>query len=409
MLQRKLVTSQSLAYASTIVTIPLTLPSLIAAGIYEGVVRELISSTDACFNDLKYDDTILTTAIRHGRVSMADLLLGCPNINIKHPNASGLTPLALASKLGHSEIVQKLLWHDPDNINVNDPGSCGMTPLKAAAYGGQCTVVKGYLSTPLWIAASEGHKDIVCSLIEAGADITTRDDKNLSTPLWITVQKGHYNIARILLKLGAEPSVTDREGTSLLHLCTEQNNLEFAKLLLKMHQQDPNISNREHRMPLGNAIFNRNSDMSKLLLDFGANVNLLTSLFRWESPVPPLSWAARLNILSVVRELLDRNAEVNWTNAGGLTALHWAALNHDVDTAVLLLERGARKDIKLAWGESLLDWVRSSGRSEYLVNLLGGGADMRKMHTRIGWFIPILSLVDSLTRLLQNIGSYFRR
>ena len=59
-------------------------------------------------------------------------------MNIAHSN--GVTPLIVASGLGHAKVVQLLLNHS--QIDVNKAFSSGETPLYLASERGQAEVVK---------------------------------------------------------------------------------------------------------------------------------------------------------------------------------------------------------------------------------------------------------------------------
>ncbi|WP_257254281.1 ankyrin repeat domain-containing protein, partial [Endozoicomonas sp. SESOKO3] len=58
-------------------------------------------------------------------------------------------------------------------------------------------------ATPLYLAAREGHTDIVQLLIEAGADLNAALP-NGASPLFIAARKGHTDIVKLLIEAGAE-------------------------------------------------------------------------------------------------------------------------------------------------------------------------------------------------------------
>ena len=55
----------------------------------------------------------------------------------------------------------------------------------------------------------------------------------------------------------------------------------------------------------------------------------------------PLADAAEKSDRSVVRALLKQRVDVNAPQVDGMTALHWAAYQDDLETAKLLLKAGA--------------------------------------------------------------------
>lgn len=54
------------------------------------------------------------------------------------------------------------------------------------------------LSTPIYVAAQNGHYEVVKTLIEHGANVEAKY-KGYYTPLYIAAQKGHLGILQLLL------------------------------------------------------------------------------------------------------------------------------------------------------------------------------------------------------------------
>ena len=53
-------------------------------------------------------------------------------------------------------------------------------------------------ATPLYVAAQNGHLDIVKALLEAGADRNQAMNSG-ATPLFIAAEKGHLDVVEMLL------------------------------------------------------------------------------------------------------------------------------------------------------------------------------------------------------------------
>ena len=70
-------------------------------------------------------------------------------------------------------------------------------------------------ATPLYIAAENGHLDVVRHLVEVGAD---KDQANIqgATPLYIAAQKGHLDVVRHLVEVGADKDQATNQVT-LVH------------------------------------------------------------------------------------------------------------------------------------------------------------------------------------------------
>jgi hypothetical protein len=92
-----------------------------------------------------------------------------------------------------------------------------------------------------------------------------------------------------------------------------------------------------------------------------------------------LALATQLGRTEVVRLLLDAGEDPNRYNPDGYhshsTPLHQAALSNQVEVVRLLVERGARTDIKdTVYGGTPLDWANHGGRSEIAEYLRARGS-----------------------------------
>ena len=61
-------------------------------------------------------------------------------------------------------------------------------------------------TTPLFLAAQNGHLNVVQSLIEAGVDVN-QANKNGATPLYMAAQEGHTAVVGLLIEAGADALV----------------------------------------------------------------------------------------------------------------------------------------------------------------------------------------------------------
>src|SRR3989339_507079 len=107
----------------------------------------------------------------------------------------GSTVLYVAAQNGHAQIVQLLLAAD---ANVNSQ-----------------TTDKG--DTPLFIAAFKGHTEVVQILLGAHPNVNSQTTDNGVTPLYIAAQQGHARIVRLLIEVGANVDIqrTDSGTTPL--------------------------------------------------------------------------------------------------------------------------------------------------------------------------------------------------
>jgi len=168
-----------------------------------------------------------TAGFRCGARSFAELLVRS-KIDTDAKMLNGQTALHCASGIGHSAIVVLLLagGANPDVVDHD-----GRTPLWTAAHLGQLESVKALAKvtnginvqistghTALGIAAMQGHRAIVSTLLEAGAEIIPQEPGPHSYFVepeerleWYGVdallpayRKNHQSIVHLLLKIGAE-------------------------------------------------------------------------------------------------------------------------------------------------------------------------------------------------------------
>lgn len=119
----------------------------------------------------------LHLACRYGQIEIAKLLLqyGAKPVS----DLSGVTAVHLAAKNGHANLI-KLLAEFEASVNVADQWSAW---------------------TPVFYAAFQGHIDCLQQLLDAGADITIRDESG-HTALYYAVLEGKSECAKRLQEAG---------------------------------------------------------------------------------------------------------------------------------------------------------------------------------------------------------------
>jgi ankyrin repeat protein len=230
----------------------------------------------------------------------------------------------------------------------------------------------------------------VDALAEVGADLNAVDPEG-STALVIAIINAHYEVAARLVEVGADPNVGDASGMAALYAAVDMQHLapfvnrpsprasglmsaaDLVRVLLT-HGADPNgalkapLLMRQHNggdpslgngaTPLMRAAKAADLALMRTLLDHGADpsramANGTTASLAAISGRPgPLAPDAPM--FQAVELLLDRGADVNATAANGETLLHRGVTRGDAFVR-LLVERGARLDLKDAGGRTPLD------------------------------------------------------
>lgn len=85
-------------------------------------------------------------------------------------------------------------------------------------------------ATALMIAAEQGNKEMVESLLAKGEDINAKDSKG-TTALMIAAEQGNKEIVELLLAKGADISAKDGKGKTALMIAAKKNRTEVMNLL----------------------------------------------------------------------------------------------------------------------------------------------------------------------------------
>ncbi|KAK6592299.1 hypothetical protein H4I95_11870 [Botrytis cinerea] len=189
-----------------------------------------------------------------------------------------------------------------------------------------------YGRTALSLAAENNHVSVLQLLLEAGASITTRDNRYGLSPLeWAVLQgnvkiveilmekaiswsgtsllsiaaaRGHESLVKLLLEKRATINSLDQYwGCTALHLAAGYGHTAIASLLLSCGA-DPNIIDiSKKQTPLYYAIYKGRHATTKILLDYGAKMGG-TSKKSFLLPDSPQSssWPDRVGT-SILRDL----------------------------------------------------------------------------------------------------------
>lgn len=149
----------------------------------------------------------LMLAVREPSLKVAELLASWPATKTEQRNDQDESVLMLAALKGYASLVEKLVNNDAD---VNKPG---WTALHYAASGGHVQILEFLLehsayidaespngTTPLMMAAMYGSPEAVKLLIQAGADLTVKNQLGL-TALDFAV-RGQRQNAQELIETG---------------------------------------------------------------------------------------------------------------------------------------------------------------------------------------------------------------
>ena len=288
------------------------------------------------------------------------------------------TPLGIAAKTTHVEVVRELLTH---GASVDLANVVGYTPLGFAARAGQAEVVRELLNhgarkdladkkgkTPLFLAVKQGHVEVVRELLKHGASVNLATKKG-KTPLQIASNEYHIEIVLELLKHGANVDLADKESYTPLLSAAEIGHEEFVRELLS-HSVSAALTSEEGHTPLQLAAIRGYVDVVRELLSRGADVGLAD-----KEGYTPLLLAAEIGHVEFVRELLSHGVSADLTTEG-YTPLQLAAIGGHVEIVRDLLSHGASADLAGKGCYSPLQLAAEIGDVEIIRELLKHGANV---------------------------------
>lgn len=224
--------------------------------------------------------------------------------------------------------------------DVDAPQADGATALHWAAYWDEARALE--------------------SLIRAGGDPNARNDYG-ATPLWAACANRHPASVERLLVAGADPNVGLGSGETLLMRCAHTGDPRAVRALLAHGADVDTAEPVQGQTALMWAAANRQAAAARVLLGHGAAVD------------------ARTRAVRQFRGTGERSTTspqgAAWFDAGGFTALLFAARHGDLESARALLAAGADVNDRAADGNSALVVAAMSGHENLAAFLLEQGAD----------------------------------
>ncbi|KAH6694063.1 ankyrin repeat-containing domain protein [Plectosphaerella plurivora] len=242
---------------------------------------------------------------------------------------------------------------------------------------------------PLDLAYRQGLEAVVNTLVQLGADLSTSNAEGW-TPLHEAAASGALTPS-LLAYYGQNIDLQNQHGATPLHAASYYGHSHVVRLLLENGAKvDIPVSNG--MTSLSSASYKGHHEVVRQLLDANANVDheSLTG-------ETPLILASKQGHHVVVQQLLDANANMDHESSDRDTALGNACLSGDIETARVLLHRGAQvRDLNL--GQAI-----HSGVTEVFELLLDTGGFSNKDDA----FMPLISAcmlgsVDATALLLSR-------
>ena len=211
--------------------------------------------------------TLLLTAAKNNDVISAQLLIDAgANVNhvtreVRTYGTLCQTPLYIAAMQGHSEIVKLLLSTEGIDVNWVSPVS-RETALHWAAAGSN----------------KECEECLKLLLTVKGINVDALDKKN-RTPLYRAAEEGYNERVKLLLKAQDNVNKSGQKSFSPVYAAINGNHPQTLRILL---EAGANVHGNAEWTPLHSAIQSKRKECVKILIEFGADIN---KKFRGTTPL----------------------------------------------------------------------------------------------------------------------------
>ncbi len=262
----------------------------------EKAVAELLLANKADVNAKNnLGQTPLQSAAQWGHKELAELLLANhADVNVK--DVYGVTPLDAAEMNGHDDVAELLRQHShavtaetiaqSTRPNRSDPCPSGLVrefimdnpdwpeasvcvkPKPQSEF-----VDKELQEAGISTAAHDGDLASVQALLEVSPDLVFSKDIAGWTPLYLAAANGHKDVVELLLANHAEVNAKDRDGRTPLHAAATFGHKDVVELLLANHA-DINARDKNGNTALdvaGAAIIGGSKDVEELLRQHGGH------------------------------------------------------------------------------------------------------------------------------------------
>ena len=232
--------------------------------------------------------------------------------------------------------------------------------------------------TALTFAARANSLETVKLLLAAGVDINQQSAYGW-TPLLVATQNRFYQLGSYLLDQGANPNITTKGGWTPLYLAVDNRNIEGGDYPVRKGDMD--------HLAFIRKLLDMGADVNARIKDNTDKRTVFTSMWLNEDGATPFLRASQSSDLEVMRLLLAHGADPKIMTVDDVTALQVAAgigwvegLTYEwseqanVDAVRLLLDLGVDPNIQAHTGRTALHGAGHKGRTAVIQMLVDHGA-----------------------------------
>lgn len=412
-------------------------------------------------------DSLLQQMINENMESAAIFLVSQSDLN--HINAKGLTALHLACQKNMKNLVGELLQKGA-SPNLQSSVSEMKSPLHFAVECNALETIQEIVSlkdtpetidfntknslgdSPLSLALSMNHNDLVPLLINGGADVNARNGQDLTllhqailnhdsktskflldqgadmnaltgeqeSPLQLAIHCHLPEVVDALCVRGVPLSAPDNKGDPPIWTALELNDEEIAKVLVK-HGVDtdcwgPGPDGCQQTL-LHRAIDENKENIAGFLIRSGCDLDTPRQPGtngeggdEAKDKATPLHLCAQWGLLKVIEDLIDHGANVNLVDVSNKSALHIAIENHH-KTIIRLLLCHPSIDLKCRDKSGLTPFatalsVRNDKAAQQILEKFPTAAE--QMDQRGRNFLHIAIMKDDLESVLFLLGKIYK-
>ncbi|XP_062083694.1 ankyrin repeat-containing protein At5g02620-like [Humulus lupulus] len=278
-------------------------------------------------------DTIMHVAVKHGNKESTQQILDLYPWLLHETNLSGDTPLHIAARLGHSDLV-KLITSSLKNDQRGGSAEAGTFPLRA---------LNEKKDTALHNAVKYGHSDVVNSLIKEDPGLVYISNDSGESPLFIAVDKGFHKIAVSILGSISDWSGScgsGRDNMTVMHAAADYQ-VVVTKLLQKCNAEILEEKDKRGRTALHYAAYVGNSKVVELFLKHNRSIAYIKD----DKGMSAMHIAAMKGHIHVINELVKHCPDVcELLDNNNQTPLHVAVRSGREDTVRNFLHRSDHFD-----------------------------------------------------------------
>lgn len=313
--------------------------------------------------------------LRLRKIKVMNILLDA-GADIDAVDAQGETALFHVAKYGTIDILLPLLERGANTSVKNNDGH-----------------------TVLIKAIVEGRPDSVLKMLEQGVSPAVKGNRKEAS-LFETALRGNTEDVLTFLNEGINPDAQTEEGFTALMAASGMGHKEIVSALLD-RGANVNAKDSGTLSPVIIAAHVGNRETVRLLLEGGADPNATCEYGS------VLTAARSSGDLAIVRDVIEKGADVNVKNKIGMTPLMFAVAQRTTSMAELFVQNGARLDEADKFGKTALMHAAEYGGPDVVHFLLANGANINAKDNDGKTALMYAQRKDltAIVQLLKNAGA----